>query len=346
MQILKSLSFAALVIGAFFPLTPLHCRKGEYTGISEIIEENKGPWFTGPLLAPSGHVVPVGYMNLEPYVFVSDTFGEYNKHWHAESEPTIIGVNPLVFLQIGLTDWMDIQIAPQLIYNHSQGRSSTHFGDLPIGFDIQLLEDKPDNWYPAIKLTLRESFPTGKYQHLNPNKHGTDESGSGSYITNIGLVIARLFHLGGIYYFNARLSNFYNIAAPVHIKGFNAYGGGFGTSGKAHPGQSLNTIIGLEITLAQHWAFALDIANLYSGKTTFSGNKGRTAAGTPAIVGDPSSDQVSLAPAIEYNFNSSVGIIAGAWFSVAGKNSAEFATGVIAINWYTGIKPKSSKFPH
>jgi hypothetical protein len=40
----------------------------------------------------------------------------------------------------------------------------------------------------------------------------------------------------------------------------------------------------------------------------------------------------SLAPAIEYNFNSRVGIIAGAKFTVAGRNATAVVIPVAAVN--------------
>ncbi|MES2122546.1 MAG: hypothetical protein V4492_07205, partial [Chlamydiota bacterium] len=80
-------------------------------------------------------------------------------------------------------------------------------------------------------------------------------------------------------------------------------------------------------------ALALDIQYQHNNKTRFSGHKGRTR-GVRNVVGGPSSEQFSLAPAFEYNFTYNVGLIAGCWFTVAGRNALEFASGVVAINIY------------
>lgn len=37
---------------------------------------------------------------------------------------------------------------------------------------------------------------------------------------------------------------------------------------------------------------------------------------------------------MEYNFNASVGIIAGVWFTVVGRNSPDFISAVMALNIY------------
>ena len=67
----------------------------------------------------------------------------------------------------------------------------------------------------------------------------------------------------------------------------------------------------------------------------------RTSANLPdmpnppiAPIGAPEGWQLSLAPAIEYNFNENWGVIAGPWFTVAGKNSSAFIVGMLAINIY------------
>ena len=71
-----------------------------------------------------------------------------------------------------------------------------------------------------------------------------------------------------------------------------------------------------------------DFQYQHSNKNRFSGKKG----GSAPIA--PSSEQISMAPALEYNFNANVGIIGGAWFSVAGRNSTQFISWVLALNIY------------
>jgi len=337
---------AFVLICSLFYFADGHCRRGWRFEISPEEEARDGPWFTGSLLAPSAHVVPPGYFNLEPYLFVTDNYGAYDADWHGHSTPTAIQLNPLISFQIGVANNLDFQTAPQMFYTRKQGKASAQFGDFPVGFDYQLLKDRKGGWWPAIKIAIRESFPTGKYQKLNPHKNGTDGVGSGAYTTGFGLAFSRIFHFGGVHFLNSRLSFSYNVPSNVHVKGFNSYGGGHGTRGTVHPGNTFTTIIGLEFTLALHWALALDIANIYGNKTTFSGRRGITSAGAPVKVGGPSFNQVSLAPAIEYNFNESVGIIAGAWFTVAGRNTTQFASGVIAVNWFANYKTtkKADKF--
>lgn len=293
------------------------------------------PWLTGPLLTPSGHVIPVGHINMEPYLFGNIATGIYNSHWRPHSTPNFYNVNTQVPVQFGIFPRWDFQLTPSFSWNHFQNASHWEWNDLPFLFDFQIYYDSPTSLsgFPAVKLTFRANAPIGKYQHLNPNKKGTDIGGSGSWEPGIELTFSRLFHFTGVHYLATRLNFTYIVPTPVHVRGFNAYGGGHGTAGKAYPGATFVTLLGLEYTLAQKWALALDAVYAHGNRTHFSGQKGKTNGVTNSISA-PSSEQFSLAPAFEYNWNANCGLIAGCWFSVAGRNTARFVNPVIAINIY------------
>jgi hypothetical protein len=103
--------------------------------------------------------------------------------------------------------------------------------------------------------------------------------------------------------------------------------------------------VGLEYSLTRNWVLATDVLNTYTNKTWFKGRPGVTASGEPAGIGMHSSNRISLAPAIEYNFSDLFGIIAGCWFTVAGRNSGDFVSGVIAFNWYTPVGKTTTPTP-
>ncbi|MBI2810792.1 MAG: hypothetical protein HYX67_08200 [Candidatus Melainabacteria bacterium] len=290
-------------------------------------------WLTGPLLTPSGHVVPYKHFNIEPYEYIETNYGIYNNHWRPRSTPKFYNLITQVPIQIGLPANFDFNITPQWAWNHTSGASHWVVNDLNWGFDYQLISEKADKWWPAVKLALRANFPIGKYQHLNPSARFTDIGGSGSWSPGVGLTMSRLYWLGGHHYFAPRFNIQYTFPTPVHVRNYNAYGGGRHTSGKVYPGQQLVVQFGFEITMSQRWAFANDIQYQHFNKTRFSGQKGATN-GVPNNVGFPSSEQWSLAPALEYNWNTNIGIIAGPWFTFAGRNTLEFAQAVIAFNIY------------
>nr|NGX33568.1 hypothetical protein [Candidatus Anoxychlamydiales bacterium] len=83
----------------------------------------------------------------------------------------------------------------------------------------------------------------------------------------------------------------------------------------------------------QRWVFAMDIAQTYSGKTTFKGIPGTNQDGSIASNTKKNSNQTSLAPAIEYNFSANLGMLAGAHFSLRGKNATDFKSGIISATY-------------
>jgi len=296
--------------------------------------EPEPPWLTGPLLAPSGMAVPLGHINVEPYVYVTAYTGIYNGDWEVVKQPTAWVNYFQVPTQVGLTSWMDFQFSPTLYWNYTHHKSSWNLGDMPVALDIQLYVSPPSSWLPSIKLVLKENLPIGRYDNLDPKKKGTDLGGNGAWTTGGGLVFGKLIHFVDVYYLNLRLSVLYNIPAPVHVKGFNFYGGGFGTNARVYPGNNLQVDLGLEVTLAQTWAFALDVLGIWGDGDSYTGEAGVDAFGNIPRIGRGSHVNISLAPAIEYNWNANLGIIAGCWFTVAGRKSPVYQTAVVALNYY------------
>lgn len=312
--------------------------RGELNQFDDI-QINQVPWLTGPLLTTGINVVPVGFINIEPYAGVFVFNGRYDKKWKSVSLPKFYNVNFALSTVIGLTKGIDICMFPQFSYNSTQQTSSLEFGDLPIGFDFQLLLGTLENNLPGIKFYIEEIFPTGKYQKLRPERLFTDAGGLGSFQTVAGISIGKPMVFSDQHYFTPRINFFYNYFSPVNVKGFNAYGGARNTRGRVYPGNEFGCLFAFEYSLTQHWAFAFDAASIYTNKTRFSGKAGTDPiTGAKAVLKAPSKLQFSLAPAIEYNFSSSLGIIAGSWFSIAGRNSKRFISGIIALNYYGPLR--------
>ena len=100
--------------------------------------EAPAPWLTGPLLAPSAHVVPIGYCNIEPYVFITAFTGEYTPDWEVEESPIFWTDILQIPIQFGLTKWLDFQFSLTLTWSYFEHQAAWALGDLPIGVDIQL----------------------------------------------------------------------------------------------------------------------------------------------------------------------------------------------------------------
>ena len=87
-----------------------------------------------------------------------------------------------------------------------------------------------------------------------------------------------------------------------------------------------------ELSLTQNWVGVFELFASTSNHGKYSPFTTAQTGQRPIRAGEGNTYHVSLSPAIEYNFNANVGIIAGPWFSVMGKNSARFRSAVVAIN--------------
>lgn len=290
------------------------------------------PWYTGPILAPSAHLLPPGGVNIQPYLFFVDNYGKYSSSGKVETIPNFFQFNPQMPILVGILKWMELVVNPQALYNHQSGQSSFNIGDFSTQLVFGLLTETP--YRPALVVAVNETFPTGKYQHLNPEKLGMDATGGGSYQTQFSATLGKvIWWWWKAHPMAVRLSLSYNVPSIVHVEGFNNYGGGYQADGHVHPGNTFKVDFGYEFSFTQRWAGALDIVYQYQNETTFSGYPGVTASGELSTMASPYNEVLSLAPAIEYNWNENLGLIAGVWFSVWGKNTFSFATGVVSVTY-------------
>lgn len=290
------------------------------------------PWYTGPLITGSANNVPVGRVNVQPYLYFYLQYGKYRSDRSGQSIQNIYTINPLILAQTGISPWLDFTLLTQGYFRWQGSHSTVQFGDTSVTFGFQVI--KETRLLPSVRLTLGESFPTGKYQHLNPNQDGIDGTGSGAFITNFGLNVSKIFWWYPLHPINFRFSGVYSVPdnrVPVHS--FNSYGGGYGTVGKVSAGQIFNGDLGIEFSINQSWVIATDIVYACTQNSTFSGTKGVTATGEVASTGAPSSDNLSISPAIEYNVSENGGFIGGVWFSLTGRNSPEFVSIVLSYTY-------------
>jgi hypothetical protein len=73
---------------------------------------NVEPWFTGPLLTPGANVVPKGHYNIQPYLFFTNTYGQYNAHWKKASVPHLFTGSLVLDIQFGLSRVCDFEFNP------------------------------------------------------------------------------------------------------------------------------------------------------------------------------------------------------------------------------------------
>ncbi|STX29330.1 Fe-S protein [Legionella beliardensis] len=291
-----------------------------------------GPWYTGPLLAPAGHTIPKGHTNFEPYAFITDNDGIFNRYWrltHVPHSNSVVG-NPI--FTHGLTDSMDIQYSLPYSYNRQKSREYEHISDVSAILGYQLIEQGKSKWRPDLRVTLQEIFPTGKYKGLNPLNNGIDATGLGSYQTGVNLNFQHRLQFSEINYLRTRLSIAYLVPLDVNLRGITSFGGNPDTFGRIDPGNMFSIDLAGEFNLTQNWVAVMEGYYATRQGTKFRGYPGFNSKGNAETIGHGLVEEITLAPAIEYNFNENVGIIGGYWFSLTGRDTVDFKSIVIALN--------------
>lgn len=291
------------------------------------------PWFTGPLLAPAGHTTPKGHTNFEIYgldVLTNGNYDESGKLRRARTFRSFV-TNPIV--THGFTDWLDVQLTMPYVFNSSRSTDYNHLGDTAVAVGLQVLSQNKSPKRMDVRILVQETFPTGKFDHLSPDFFGTDSTGLGSYQTQLGINLQYLVEVFDSHYLRTRLILSRLYASSVKISGLNSYGGTKSTVGKINPGTENGIDLAFEYTLNQNWVAVMEGTYTKGQATRFNGIFDIGTIGGPTTdLGSGSYNSAALAPALEYNFTDSIGLIGGVWFPVSGKNTSHFMTYVLALN--------------
>jgi hypothetical protein len=136
----------------------------------------------------------------------------------------------------------------------------------------------------------------------------------------------------------ARLNLSQAFSSSPSVRDVSVYGTTQGFRGHATPGASLLVDLAAEYNATRHWVLVMEGVYRHQYNTRVSGTSfASVTEPTPtfpvSIVLNSGSSQVfGLAPAIEYNFNSRIGVILGTRLFPAGKNTTQSITPVIAVN--------------
>jgi hypothetical protein len=130
----------------------------------------------------------------------------------------------------------------------------------------------------------------------------------------------------------------YSFSDAVSTCDVSVYGTGSGFLGKVKPGATSEFDWAAEYSVSQHWVAAIDVDYLRMSSSSIHGTYSRKARAAFTLT--PVEDRIdagrllSVAPAVEYNFNADVGIIVGAIIPRSGRNASASITPTLAINMY------------
>lgn len=290
-------------------------------------------WWTGPLLAPNASTLPQGHMLIEPYLYDVTTQGFYNSSGAKVSAPHANGYGSLTYINYGLANKFTVGLIPTFGYNvPNNGPSSAGvgLGDLTVQAQYRLHLFREGSWFPTTSINVQETLPTGKYDHLG--NRPSDGLGSGAFTTTLGLYTQTFFWMP-----NGRILRMrFNVAPAfshhVNVEDASVYGTQQGFRGHASPGAALLLDLAGEYSLTRHWVLAMDATYHHQYNTPVTGYNISNPA-DPVSFNSGSSQAFALAPAVEYNFNSRLGVILGTRIFPAGKNTPNTITPAIAVNF-------------
>ena len=291
----------------------------------------KKPWFTGSILSLQGHTNPPKILTVQPYLFFTSTYGKYEDNWTSHRVTPLNALECLIHATYGLTHFMDVEVLASFVYQNRGSANHATWQDTSLLLGFQALEDNKYSWEPNLRIALQQVFPTGRYDKLKSKKRGTDATGEGSYQTGINFDFQKLFKLESGQFFRGRLClQYLFLPLSVSIQGISIYGGTEKARGTIKVGQTFTLITAGEYTITQNWVLAMDVQYQLKSRSRFSGKIDNLAKRNSNKVGYPLFQQISIAPAIEYNFSKNIGVIGGFWFTLAGMNAPQFASGVIS----------------
>lgn len=290
-------------------------------------------WWTGPMLAPSASTLAPGHFLIEPYLYDVATQGFYNSHGTRISAPHENSFGSLTYLLYGVANKFTVGMIPIFGYNElSNGQSSggIRAGDLTIQAQYRLHLFREGSRVPTMSVALQETLPTGEYDQLG--NRPSDALGSGAFTTSPAFYSQTFFWLPNGRILRMRFNVVPSFSRSLNIKDVSIYGTSAGFRGQASPGPSVFVDAAWEYSVTKHWVFALDATYRDQGNTPVVGYN-TSSSSQPIRLNSGSSDAFGLAPAIEYNWKSNLGILLGVRFIPIGRNTSTTISPALAINF-------------
>jgi hypothetical protein len=277
-------------------------------------------WWTGPMLANNASTLPPGHFLLEPYLY-------------DEISPHTNGFGSLTYIEYGLANRLTIGLIPTFGYNKSSdalSSSTVGLGDLTVLAQYRLTQFHEHHKLPTISFMLQETFPTGKYDHLGPRP--SNALGAGSYTTTLALNSQTYFWIPNGRILRMRLNATQSLSSYANVAGVSIYNTSQGFQGHAKPGASPYVDAAWEYSLTRNWVLALDTTYRHTNNTRITGNDPSQAP--PNIqLNTGSSDAIGFAPALEYNWKPTIGVLLGTRIIALGHNTPTTITPAIALNY-------------
>jgi hypothetical protein len=294
-------------------------------------------WWTGPLLAASPGTLPQGNFLVEPYVYDAIVHERFDSSGKRQSTSRENSFGSQTYLLYGLVDSATIGLIPRFGYRDlSQGTSSSGIGvgDVTLQAAYRLTQFQDGGWLPATSFVVAETLPIGKYDRLG--NRPSDGFGGGAYKTELSIYSQYYFWMPNGRILRTRLDITQSWSKDVDLHDVSVYGTPEGFRGQASPGNSSVVNLAFEYSMTRNWVAALDVIYEHDSSTRVVGQypllRNHATEMIDVHAESGSSRSLAIAPAVEYNWTSNVGVIVGAKIVTSGRNTPAAVIPVAAIN--------------
>ena len=221
---------------------------------------------------------------------------------------------------------------PRFGYNQpgqGPGGAGVGVGDLIVEAEYRLHLFAEGKRLPTTSIAVEETLPTGKYDHLG--NRPSDGLGAGAFTTTLALYTQTFLWMTNGRILRMRFNFVPAFSRSVNVEDVSVFGTGQGFRGRACPGSSLFLDLAAEYSMTRRWVLALDATYRYQGNTLVRGYN-LTGPNPPISLNSGTGDAFGVAPAIEYNWKSNLGVLVGTRLFPAGRNTAQSITPAIAVN--------------
>lgn len=291
-------------------------------------------WWTGSLLAQSATTLPAGRFYTEPTLADNIPYARFDSEGKAHRIPHENEISSSMPLKYGITDRLAVGAVLRLGYDwtvHGPSGSAISVGDPSLQLQYRLTRYRPDSWAPAIALSVQESLPAGRYDRL---ARQTSAFGTGAYATTVAGCFQSFFWIPNGRVVRARVDLFYTVSRRVSVEGRSVYGTPDDFRGYAKRGDSAAVDLAFEYSATRNWVLASDFWLERDASTRVSGISPRAAAASLKFLSVARlGRELIVAPAIEYNWSSRLGVIVGVRTTVVGRNETGFAAPIAAFSY-------------
>ncbi len=238
--------------------------------------DNNAPWFSGPLHENHPVTMPVGkgFVDFSSSSIRNRAF--FDSDGNLVSTPIFSNNYYTIGTAYGLSDNTDFRVKILYTRNLVSGKSYSQLGDTIMNWGYQVFRQKNSRWLPDLRITIEETFPTGRWDHLNPNYHGSDATGAGSLQTALGIRVRKMISLPAEHFLVLHGRFVLSHPSSVSVNGLSIYGGSTTTQGKLTLGNSALVDLAAEYNFTKNWGGIFEWSIFFDGGSDFSGTLSNT----------------------------------------------------------------------